>query len=52
MVFMKFEHDGGSDRTAKHGDKVCVDYIGTFPDGKVFDTSLEKVAKDNGMHNP
>ena len=49
---MKFEHDGGSDRTAKLGDKAFVDYVGTFLDGKVFDTSLEQVAKDNGMHNP
>lgn len=32
--------------------RVSVDYVGTFPDGKVFDTSIEKVAKDNGLYNP
>lgn len=52
MVFMKFEQEVGSGRTAKPGDNVSVDYIGTFPDGKVFDTSVEQVAKDHGMHNP
>lgn len=28
------------------GDKVEVDYIGSFQNGKIFDTSLEDVAKD------
>ena len=44
--------DGGSDRAAQSGDRVCVDYIGTFPDGTVFDTSVEQVAKDSGTYNP
>ena len=36
---------------AKKGDVVLVDYVGFFPDGKVFDTSIEKVAKENGIYN-
>jgi FKBP-type peptidyl-prolyl cis-trans isomerase 2 len=33
-----------------NGDTVKVDYIGMFEDGKVFDTSLENVAKDNATY--
>lgn len=48
---------GSADRAAL-GDTVMVDYVGKFlkkkSDGKdnVFDTSIEKVAKDAGMFNP
>lgn len=42
----------GSNRPARQGDKVCVDYTGTFPGGQVFDTSVERVAREHGQHNP
>lgn len=34
------------------GDTVGVDYIGKTEDGKIFDTSLEQVAKDNALYSP
>ncbi|MCZ7396766.1 MAG: FKBP-type peptidyl-prolyl cis-trans isomerase [Candidatus Methanoperedens sp.] len=33
----------------KNGDNISVDYIGSLPDGKVFDTSNEKVAIENNV---
>ena len=36
---------------AKNGDKVRVHYLGKFPGGKVFDTSLEKEAIKAGIYN-
>lgn len=33
------------------GDTVEVDYVWTFTDGKVFDTSLEEKAKEAGIYN-
>jgi FKBP-type peptidyl-prolyl cis-trans isomerase 2 len=39
-------------KTVKTGDRISVDYIGNLPDGKVFDTSIEKVAKENNLFTP
>ena len=37
----------------KEKDMVKLDYIGTFPEsGEVFDTSLENIAKEHGIHSP
>ncbi len=34
---------------AQKGDTVSVHYIGKFPGGKIFDTSMEKEAKSAGL---
>lgn len=39
-------------KTVKTGDNISVDYIGSLPDGKVFDTSIERVAKENNLFAP
>ena len=36
-------------KTVQVGNTVAVDYIGKTEDGKIFDTSLEQVAKDNAL---
>ncbi len=36
----------------KVGDNISIDYIGHLPDGKVFDTSIEKVAVENNVFTP
>src|SRR2546425_2082498 len=36
---------------AQKGDTVSVHYIGKFPGGKIFDTSMEKEAKSAGLFN-
>jgi FKBP-type peptidyl-prolyl cis-trans isomerase 2 len=35
--------------SVKTGDNISIDYIGSLPDGKVFDTSIEKVAIENNL---
>ncbi len=39
-------------KTVKTGDKISVDYTGSLPEGKVFDTSIESVAKENNLYAP
>lgn len=39
-------------KTVKTGDNISIDYTGSLEDGKVFDTSLEKVAKENQLFDP
>jgi FKBP-type peptidyl-prolyl cis-trans isomerase 2 len=36
---------------AQKGDTVSVHYLGRYPGGKVFDTSMEKEAKSAGLYN-
>jgi FKBP-type peptidyl-prolyl cis-trans isomerase 2 len=40
-----------ADLKAQKGDTVSVHYLGRFPGGKVFDTSMEKEAKTAGLYN-
>lgn len=37
---------------AQKGDTVSVHYLGKFPGGQVFDTSIESEARKNGMFSP
>lgn len=39
-------------QTVKKGDNISVDYIGSFENGTVFDTSNESVALANGLFTP
>lgn len=38
-----------SDKAVKTGDNITVDYTGSYENGKVFDTSIENVAKANDL---
>jgi len=40
---------GCVDKTVKIGDNISVNYTGSFEDGRVFDTSIESVAKANDL---
>ena len=40
-----------SDMTAQNGDTVSVHYVGRFPGGKVFDTSMKAEAIKAGLFN-
>lgn len=57
----KFTHTGNknlreanlkSSDLIKTWDKVWVDYIWRFENGKVFDTSIKEIAQKNGIYNP
>jgi FKBP-type peptidyl-prolyl cis-trans isomerase 2 len=37
---------------AQNGDIVSVHYVGSFPGGKVFDTSIKEEAANAGIFNP
>src|SRR6266849_5431137 len=38
--------------TAQNGDTISVHYVGKFPGGKVFDTSMRSEAEKSGLFNP
>lgn len=39
-------------KTVKSGDNISVDYTGKLENGEIFDTSIEKVAKENNILIP
>jgi FKBP-type peptidyl-prolyl cis-trans isomerase 2 len=41
-----------SEVAAQSGDTVSVHYVGKFPGGKVFDTSMKSEAIKSGLYNP
>ena len=41
-----------SELTAQSGDTISVHYLGRFPGGKVFDTSMKQEAINAGLYNP
>ncbi len=41
-----------SDVAAQNGDTVSVHYLGKFPGGKVFDTSMKQEAISAGLYSP
>ncbi len=43
---------GLSEVKAQNGDTVSVHYLGKFPGGKVFDTSMKAEAVKSGLFNP
>lgn len=39
-------------KVVERGDLIKVDYVGTFSNGTLFDTSIESEAKNAGLFNP
>src|SRR5690606_27576145 len=50
IVLLFTEENPGGEPSAS-GDSLLVNYTGYFLEGKVFDTSIEQVARDNNMYN-
>lgn len=49
MIWTKEEEDG---QRPKLLEKVSINYTGSFLDGRIFDTSIDSVARANNIHNP
>lgn len=46
-----FNRKGGSGKNVPQGSEVSVNYAGRLLNGKLFDTSIESVAKEGGVYN-
>ncbi len=54
LGYVYYSSSGGGSGTPRaiiSGDSVTLNYIGTLPDGRVFDTSLLSVAKDDANYS-
>lgn len=49
-LFYIIEEEGSGSKP-NNGEQVEVNYVGRFLDGKVFDTSIESVAREEGVFN-
>lgn len=49
-LFYIIEEEGTGD-LPENGQQVAVNYVGRFLDGKVFDTSIESIAKEEDIYN-
>jgi FKBP-type peptidyl-prolyl cis-trans isomerase 2 len=55
LLFNYFHQSGVvamSEVRAQNGDTVSVHYVGKFPGGKVFDTSMKAEAMKSGLYTP
>src|SRR5690606_1240737 len=50
-ITLLFTEDNTGGTATNAGDSLYVDYTGYFLDGKVFDTSVEQIARDNNLYN-
>jgi len=51
VIYTRGGDSGEAQRTIVSGDIVTLDYIGTLPDGRVFDTSILSVAYDDANYS-
>ncbi len=52
VIAWLFYFNGSVGNTDYTGKVVTVDYVWTYPDGQVFDTNIESVAKENALYTP
>jgi FKBP-type peptidyl-prolyl cis-trans isomerase FklB len=50
-ITLLFTEENASGVAPAEGDSLLVNYTGRFLDGRVFDTSIEQIARDNNMYN-
>jgi FKBP-type peptidyl-prolyl cis-trans isomerase FklB len=50
-IVLLFTEENAGGEAAVAGDSLWVNYTGYLLDGRIFDTSVEQVARDNNMYN-